>query len=826
MLTIAWKLPSSTAIADLARHSPPGSQLHSYYHHVPLEPSQLATSFLWLIKRLAEAPTCLEGSFYSLSKGLSLNLAEEAPEQFTHTPIAPDHPSTSTLPTLPPFPVLSALASNYSATQQNLGASENPTLPTLASATLSDPLSVQGSPQVGTRRRRRESSSDTREGEQSNPRTRIHIREDGSQPQEPTSRREVRRRREGPSSPKRQRLVGSDMRLDTDSTNGNSNAGANGARNGTALLSQKLKSAAATNDHAHSTNGVATYTNGTAPGKSKRMNWFGHDREEVTRLLIQGLNDLGYRDTADRLVRESGFELEIPAVAAFREAVLRGDWAEAESLLFGAQVPDTGGGVSISNDNATQYHGLELADGVDRDELKFELRRQKYLELLEKRDLGGALMVLRQELTPLNQDTGQLHVLSSLIVCQSADDLISQAGWDGAYGLSRNILLAALSKSISPSVMIPDHRLAVLLDQVKQNQISRCLYHNPTTSPSLFSDHMCDRSQFPLETIYELSESAEEVWFLEFSHDGKMLATSGKDNVVVIYDTTTFQVRHKLTEHKAFVVYLSWSPDDSKIISCSGDKKARVWDTTSGHCTLALDRHGETVTSAAWAPSGDFFVTGSFDKRAQLCLWNLTGQNLYTWSSEYRVQDCAMSPDGRWLVTISPEREIIVYNFDTREEEYCLRLKTKSTCVNISRDSKYMLVNMADNELQLFDINTAEVIRRFSGQKQGEYVIRSCFGGADENLVISGSEDGRVYIWHKENGNLIETLEGHTGGCVSAVAWNPADTCMFASAGDDRKVRIWSKESAVHSSRRRDHSNGSSRSNFVRSIQSVSGTML
>lgn len=160
----------------------------------------------------------------------------------------------------------------------------------------------------------------------------------------------------------------------------------------------------------------------------------------------------------------------------------------------------------------------------------------------------------------------------------------------------------------------------------------------------------------------------------------------------------------------------------------------------SGRCILTLDRHAEPVTTAAWAPNGDTFVTGSFDKQAQLCLWSLNGQNLYTWSGEYRVQDCAISPDGKRLVTISPEREIVVYNFDNKEEEYCLRLKTKLTCVNISRDSKYMLVNMADNELQLFDINTAEVVRRFSGQKQGEFVIRSCFGGADENLVISGSE--------------------------------------------------------------------------------------
>ena len=62
------------------------------------------------------------------------------------------------------------------------------------------------------------------------------------------------------------------------------------------------------------------------------------------------------------------------------------------------------------------------------------------------------------------------------------------------------------------------------------------------------------------------------------------------------------------------------------------------------------------------------------------------------------------------------------------------------TCLSLSRDSRYMLVNMADNEVQLIDIETAEIVRRFLGQKQDTYVIRSSFGGADENLIISGSE--------------------------------------------------------------------------------------
>jgi WD repeat-containing protein 26 len=128
--------------------------------------------------------------------------------------------------------------------------------------------------------------------------------------------------------------------------------------------------------------------------------------------------------------------------------------------------------------------------------------------------------------------------------------------------------------------MIPEHRLAHLLNQVKQSQINNCLYHNTPMPPSLYADHMCDRDNFPLRTMLELDSHSDEVWYLEFSHDGSKLATASKDQTVMIYETGTFTILHRLTDHAEKVTYVTWSPDDSKLISCSMDNKARVWDVS------------------------------------------------------------------------------------------------------------------------------------------------------------------------------------------------------------------------------------------------------
>lgn len=206
------------------------------------------------------------------------------------------------------------------------------------------------------------------------------------------------------------------MRLDPEPSTAN---GSRHSSNGTAHSTKHV------NGLSGSQNGLTPPTNGksSAPrkgvsasiAKNKSPTFFGHNREEVTRLLIQGLYDLGYQGAADRLSQESGYEVESPSVAAFRHAVLQGEWLEAESLLFGSALADDGGGVSISRGDLHPHAGLEFADGVDFDELKFQMREQKYLELLEARDLGNALMVLRQELTPLNQDTAKLHHLSRYV---------------------------------------------------------------------------------------------------------------------------------------------------------------------------------------------------------------------------------------------------------------------------------------------------------------------------------------------------------------------------------------------------------------------------
>ncbi len=126
--------------------------------------------------------------------------------------------------------------------------------------------------------------------------------------------------------------------------------------------------------------------------------------------------------------------------------------------------------------------------------------------------------------------------------------------------------------------MLPENRLAILLQHVKQSQIDTCLYHTAASSPTLYSDHFCDRRNFPTEVALELSDLAGEAWQVQFSNDGTKLAACGSSDAVIIWETKNFSVLNILADHDAGVGNVSWSPDDSMIVTCSQDHFARLWD--------------------------------------------------------------------------------------------------------------------------------------------------------------------------------------------------------------------------------------------------------
>lgn len=324
-------------------------------------------------------------------------------------------------------------------------------------------------------------------------------------------------------------------------------------------------------------------------------------------------------------------------------------------------------------------------------------------------------------------------------MCSSVEEIYEKSGWDGVHGTSREGLLTEMQGLISPSLMIPDGRLETLIEQAKAYQVISCLYHNGKEPISLYSDHICNREEFPSHTSHILKDHQDEVWHVSFSNNGLYLASASKDHSVIVWSVKDdFSVLHRLADHQQPVAFVAWSPDDDLLLTCGRDDKIKLWNSKTGVCVRTMNQHKDAVGVVAWMPDGNSFLSASMDKLT--ILWNKDGEILYKWDVG-RMGDLAVSPDGNLLIAADrQDNRLHFINMKTKKVDVTITEAELVTCVTISEDSRYALLNVKNQELHLWDIKEMRLVRKYAGQRQADYVIRSCFGGTGQSFIVSGSE--------------------------------------------------------------------------------------
>ncbi|XP_029116430.1 protein TOPLESS-RELATED PROTEIN 2 isoform X2 [Elaeis guineensis] len=198
---------------------------------------------------------------------------------------------------------------------------------------------------------------------------------------------------------------------------------------------------------------------------------------ELVFLILQFLDEEKFKETVHKLEQESGFYFNMKY---FEDQVQAGEWDEVERYL---------GGFTKVEDNRYSM------------KIFFEIRKQKYLEALDRHDRAKAVEILVKDLKVFASFNEELFKEITQLLTLENFRQNEQLSKYGDTKSARNIMLMELKKLIEANPLFRDKltfppfkasRLRTLINQSLNWQHQLC--KNPRPNPdikTLFTDHSC-----------------------------------------------------------------------------------------------------------------------------------------------------------------------------------------------------------------------------------------------------------------------------------------------------------------------------------------------
>ncbi|KAK7690720.1 hypothetical protein QCA50_005819 [Cerrena zonata] len=302
---------------------------------------------------------------------------------------------------------------------------------------------------------------------------------------------------------------------------------------------------------------------------------------------------------------------------------------------------------------------------------------------------------------------------------------------------------------------------------------------------------------------------------LQFSPDGRMLATASWDHTATIYKVgTSFEPHRVLAHPNGFIGALSWSPTGHMLLTRL-QRGFKLWDE-DGVCRKTVDRKA-SVQSISWFPRGEALLSVENGALNRLDL-NGNATNTYV-LDDIQIRRATITPDGTRALCVGTllapggihpdksrsEKQIFVYNLGTREVEARAPVLRDIGNIKMSKRKQVALVTYEDQsppqlwELESPDVHDSNCTRLILRQtympnsKAPLAIAGTCqFGGKDERLVISVGKGNEVHIWDRNSAQLLYQGVTQEGSCeTTCFAWNQGyESLMFAAGSVDGAVTI------------------------------------
>ncbi|CAG8727929.1 18022_t:CDS:2, partial [Racocetra persica] len=214
------------------------------------------------------------------------------------------------------------------------------------------------------------------------------------------------------------------------------------------------------------------------------------------------------------------------------------------------------------------------------------------------------------------------------------------------------------------------------------------------------------------------------------------------------------------------------------------DRQVYYWDVATGKTIRRFEGHNQRVNTVDFNAEGTVIASGTYlgnngSYDTTIRLWDCRSQ------SRMPIQILEEAKDSITSLQVS-QYEIVSGCTDGNIRTHDIRMGTlltdlishPVTSVSVSNDFNCILASSLDNVIRLMDRENGGMLN------------------SDDAYVISGSENGAIYIWDLLEGKVLTTISNAHSGVVTCVKYHPRIDAMV-STGIDGSIKLWKPANEV-----------------------------